>query len=481
MLDNILRKLLSVDRENRLLIFIGEDIGEVINLRGLLLSCGYSFYEYRHVETFRVLYEEQIKHNNARVAIVVARDIYVPYDLRRAFYEVSISASTLFPNLNADVVMRYRYDWDIVSFAVLQSYADFSQAKQTENFISDVVFSYDLIERYYYEAIEKMKLACESARSYQDWIPIAKNKASIEYYAAMKNVKIDMSYTDDSFGTFITDGYSRLSSEVNNETPPIVTKAWSVIMADKNAKSALIVMDGMSLFDFKVISQHFGDIKYDYGCTYALIPTTTPISRQSLLSGKYPRELPKPFSLVNEEKEFKSMVTSFGLTPAQVDYLSGYEAEISPLSKVIAIVINEVDDITHGQHQDRTGMWGDMDLLGRSGKLQGLIKKLTALGYSTYITSDHGNTLCTGVGGFRSGVEVESRSKRMAILKGFAETNTLLKEHATEYPGFYLDQEYRYFVCKNGVSFDHKGDSVMTHGGTSIDEVIVPFIKVRRG
>jgi hypothetical protein len=47
------------------------------------------------------------------------------------------------------------------------------------------------------------------------------------------------------------------------------------------------------------------------------------------------------------------------------------------------------------------------------------------------------------------------------------------------YPGYYLDKDYKYYVCESGVSFDNKNEEVMTHGGISIDEVIVPFIKVK--
>jgi hypothetical protein len=60
-----------------------------------------------------------------------------------------------------------------------------------------------------------------------------------------------------------------------------------------------------------------------------------------------------------------------------------------------------------------------------------------------------------------------------------AERNALLAEYAVEYPGHYLDKSYRYFICKPGVSFDSKGETVMTHGGMTLDEVIVPFVEVK--
>jgi hypothetical protein len=480
MLDNLVCNLLPFENENKLLIFTEHGVCEETGLRSLLALRGYSIYDYINVEQFRIEYEETIKTSKAKVAVLVQLDIYVPYDVRRSFHIVSIFVDTLFPNLNTDIIKKHRNDWDIIAFAAEQIYSDCSQARLTEIFLNEKVFSYETVRQYCNCASGRIEAACKQAVSYRDWVHIAKYKASIQYYAAMKNIEIDLTFADEAFSGFIADGYGRLSQEVSNDYPSIITKVMTAIISDKNSKSALIVMDGMSLFDFKAISRHFGSIDYEYGATYALIPTTTPISRQSLLSGKYPRELDKPFSTVNEEKEFKAKAATFGLTPNQIEYLRGYDAEISPLSRMVAVIINDVDEIAHGQFQGRAGMLGDMDLLGKSGKLQSLINRLTANGFTVYITADHGNTLCVGVGGFRSGVEMESRSMRMAVLKDVAEANTLLNENTTEYLGFYLDKEYRYFVCKSGVSFDSKGETVMTHGGMSIDEVIVPFIKVRR-
>ena len=479
MLNRLLNKLIPVDRERKLIVFASRDIVEATELREFLANAEFSLCDYDDVESFRIIYEEQIKLCKEKIAVIVSTSIFVPYDIRRSLCEVQLSASTLFPNLNPDTVTEYTQDWDIISYAAQLSYSDYRQAQLTERFIADTVFGAEMIERFCQTAIVELRAACDMAVSYRDWIRIAKKKAAIEYYAAMKNIHVDLSFADASFIRFISDGYSRLSSEVASDVPPIITKTLSTIAAKGFDKTALIVMDGMSLFDFKAISRHFDGIDFNADGSYAVIPTMTPISRQSMLSGKYPRELAKPFSLADEEKEFRQKAASLGYSPNQVEYLRGFETEISPLSKLVAIIINDVDEIVHGQHQGRAGMFGDMDLLGKSGKLQSLIRRLCLLGFAVYITADHGNTFCTGVGRFRSGVEIESRSRRMAILKNFAEANALLTENAIEYQGYYLDKNYRYFVCKSGVSFDNKGETLMTHGGMSLDEVVVPFVKIR--
>ena len=159
-------------------------------------------------------------------------------------------------------------------------------------------------------------------------------------------------------------------------------------------------------------------------------------------------------------------------------YLRGYEPNFGSLSKLMAIIISDVDEIAHGQRQGRIGMYNDMNVLAKEGKLQKLVKNLARSGFEVYITSDHGNTPCVGVGGFSSGVEMQSKSMRMAVLKDFADKHELIDQYATEYPGHYLDKNYKYYVCEPGVSYDSKGERVMTHGGMTIDEVIVPFVRI---
>ena len=42
-----------------------------------------------------------------------------------------------------------------------------------------------------------------------------------------------------------------------------------------------------------------------------------------------------------------------------------------------------------------------------------------------------------------------------------------------------MNKAFDYLICDVGDSFDAKGEEVMTHGGITIDEVIVPFIKIK--
>jgi hypothetical protein len=480
MIDERIKGLLAPDKNRRLLIIDKLGFAYCFDITSLLASNGFEVYRYANVEDFRVLFEERLKDSAEKTAVIAPSDIYVPYDIQKTFQKVSLSFTDIFPKLNSDVVKRSVRDIDLISFAYDSCYEDCREAAQTEAFLRNTAFTSSMVGQYCQTKTQVSNELCLAAAKYTDWIAIAKQNAAIRYYAVKYDISVDLSLADEEFMRFIGNGYGSLQTIVGREYPAIVTRTLGVMtIGGGNEKAALILMDGMSLFDFEVISRYFTGIEYDYHCSYAIIPTTTPISRQSLLSGKFPRELEKPFSLANEEKEFIAAAKELGYTDSQIQYARGFEPDISPLAKLVAVIVNEIDNIVHGQKQERMGMLGDMNVLGKSGKLQRLIRQLAGQGFTVYITADHGNTPCVGVGGFRSSIGIETRSMRMTVLKDFAEVNDLLTQNATEYQGYFLDKSYRYFVCNHGVSFDNKGESVMTHGGISIDEIIVPFIRIK--
>ena len=139
--------------------------------------------------------------------------------------------------------------------------------------------------------------------------------------------------------------------------------------------------------------------------------------------------------------------------------------------------------MVHGQKQGRIGMFNDITVLSKQQQLLMLTKRLLAKGFDVYITADHGNTPCTGTGKLvGTGVDMETKSRRMLVLKDFADKESMRTKHdLMEYPKYYLNKGYDYLLCKAGRSLDPKGEHVMSHGSITIDEVIVPFITIKAG
>jgi len=478
MLKQRIEKELGIAYEDKLLIYDKGGFSEAYDYSLLLRNHGFQIYTYNGIEEFRLVYEETIRYAGNKCAVIVTSDVYIPYDIQNAFFPVELSYEKLFPRLDAHTLVKYKTDLELVSIAYDGVYAPLASQHQTEMFFREQAMTYETVVHYGADEITELKTACEKATSYLDWIKIAKQVARLNYYGARANGDFDVAFVDEAFERFALSDYGKLSGEVNREFPPILPKTLGLITKSGAEKVALIVMDGMSLFDFEVLSRHMLGFKYEYNASFALIPTTTSISRQSLLSGKYPQQIANPFSLSGEEDGFMKAGTNLGYSRNEIQYIRGYEPQVNLMTRLACIIISEVDDIVHGQQHGRVGMLGNIKVFAERGKLQKLIRTLYSQGFAVYITADHGNTPCVGIGKFRSGIEVETKAKRMVALKNFAEETDTLRENTVLYPGTYLDKSYRYYICKRGVSFDNKGDEVMTHGGLSIDEVIVPFIKI---
>lgn len=478
-LAGLVADVLSIQYEKRLLIFDTEGFRKAFDYNKMLTDSSYNVIYYNDIEAFRLRFEKEIKALDNSWAVIVTDDSYVPYDVRKVFYEVQLSMSTVFPKLDEAVLKEHVADLDIIGFTYGEVFADKRSMRDTERFISDMVLSAANVKKYL--AFSKLVLTERLSSSgkpisYSEWIDIAQIKAAAEVYAARARLTVDWSFINDAFAAFTMSDYSKLSGQTNSAAPTILPKAFDYIA---KGKAALIVMDGMSLFDFNILARFFGGIEYEQQCSYALIPTTTNISRQCLMTGKYPLQLEDPFTLSKEEKGFYESAAEHGYSKQQTLYTRGYDIQPSPFTKLLAVIINDVDDIIHGQQQGRPGMYNDITLLAKTGKLQALIHSLHNSGFSVYLTADHGNTPCRGIGTMRTGVEVETKAKRMLILKDFADITREVFENTVEYPGYYLDKNYKYLICKTGVSFDSKNSNVMTHGGITLDEVIVPFIKIK--
>jgi hypothetical protein len=77
------------------------------------------------------------------------------------------------------------------------------------------------------------------------------------------------------------------------------------------------------------------------------------------------------------------------------------------------------------------------------------------------------------------GVEVETKSQKMMIIKDYAEIKEVTRDYKLlEYPGYYLPKDYSYLLSREEEALAAEGERIMSHGGASIEEVIVPFIKI---
>lgn len=445
-------------------------------VRECIKETGFEIIEYETPENFRFIYENKLRVNNDKKVLILLNkvNIFISYDIKKRYVYKELKLSKLIPNLYMNIVKDK--DLDLEFILNCENFLEVFNNYSIDEYVK-LIYSKKNICQFIKNKELKIKQLMNENLNVDNWIKIAKIRAHILSLALKYSIEFDFSYIDEEFKKWILEGkYKNLSSIIRNDNlPAILPQIMSFKQSDR---FALIVMDGMSIFDFYNMQSHLKDFNYKFDGCFALIPTTTSISRQSLMGAKYPSEMDKPFSVVNEKKLFLEAGIKLGYKKNNIKYLRENELDsIKPSDKLIAIILNYVDDIVHKSTYGKKQMLNDVKCLSNIKKLKNLICELLRYGFLVVMTSDHGNTECIGMGQLKGlGVTVETRSNRMIVLDREMEITDNISDNCYKYPGYYLSDKYNYYVCKEGKSFDVKGRKVNTHGSISIDEVVVPYV-----
>ena len=465
----------------KVLVIDDENLKRKENIDTEFRSNGFEVIDYSDDLSFRVEHETDLKTKGKKMAVFAESGKYVPYDLLKRLSTYSVSMQQLFVDLEPSSLEGLdRTTLDLVVQAYSTNFVKGLNKEKTEEFINKQALSAENVADYLNNLVDELKGRIERAKIPQDWFVIAELKAKIDVLSSKYGNNINTDYVNEAFKEYCLREFGTFSQKNDKESPIIVSRAMEY-MHEHSDKFVVIVMDGMSEFDWRVLSDSFTDIVYEKSSVMAMIPSTTSVSRQCLLGGKLPLQLENPWKQDKEKKEFIACAKELGFQDSQIGYERGYEAQFSSFVRCGAIIIMDIDEMVHAQKQGKEGMLQDIELLSRQQKLSKLTKRLLANGYDVYITADHGNTACTGMGHVKgTGVEVETKSRRFLVLKDFADKDTTKEKYGLlEYPKYYLPKENDYLICDIGKSFDVNGEEVMSHGGITIDEVVVPFIKIK--
>ncbi len=337
---------------------------------------GFEIVVYHDDLSFRIEYEEKIKSKEGRIAVVVTPEQYVPYDLRRRLTAYKASLADLFPRLNTAVLReRDSETYDLVSSVYERTYDQYRSYAATEQFLRVQAYSKENIRYNLESRYQELLRRSEGCTSYKEWFSIAEEKARIDCMAVEYDLALDTTEINLRFRDYILKQYGKLSTSMDRESPVLVSKVME-FMHEHSKKFIIIVMDGMSEFDWRILSTSFTDAHYQQTAAFAMIPTVTSVSRQCLLSNKYPRELENPWSQSKEKQEFIACAKNMGFADSQISYQRGYDADFGSLIRCGAVIINDIDDMVHGQKQGRIGMFNDVGCYGQAEEARGYGSKV---------------------------------------------------------------------------------------------------------
>lgn len=226
----------------------------------------------------------------------------------------------------------------------------------------------------------------------------------------------------------------------------------------------------------------------------AQLPTVTAVSRQALVSGRRPIDFAATIRDNRAESALWSAFwTAQGLPADTIAYESvALDRDAASLAieqpglRVLCLVENSLDDIVHGATLGAADVHSSLRLWldATSHRLEAAISALLARGFSVYLVSDHGHTEARGIGQPNEGLLVQTRSRRARVYRD----RRLAGAIQTAFPSTILWRQDGLLpvdtwalMAPHGQAFAPHNEVVVTHGGATLDEVVVPFVAISRG
>jgi len=350
---------------------------------------------------------------------------------------------------------------------------------------------------------------------YNDWLGLAPRWAEVNAlwydapkfnprqratYDALKSKYEKLrQFIDEKFTTWLQQRYGSMYNLPATE--PVMVHQIPRYMAkglqSPGTRMALVIIDGLSFDQWVVIRetlqhQHPG-YKFTATGTFAWIPTLTSVSRQSIFAGKPPMYFPDRIWDTQAEKSLWNQFWSDnGLVEGQIYYrrmtgghagLEAVKGELSePQIRVAGLVIDTVDKIMHGMELGAAGMLNQVRQWTERGDLAKLIQFLFKKDYQVLVASDHGNIEATGCGHPAEGATADLRGERARIypseaLRTSVKTSFL---QSIEWKPIGLPINYYPLLASGRSAFVQSAKHSVCHGGISLEEVIVPFIRIEK-
>lgn len=269
----------------------------------------------------------------------------------------------------------------------------------------------------------------------------------------------------------------------------------------KQVRAALVVVDGLALDQWitvrRAIEEHEQALLIHESAIFAWIPTLTSISRQAIFAGRPPLYFPASIHSTNAEGNlWRKLWEDAGFSKAEIAYqralgdmpASGDITEtldaalISPKTRIAGLVVNKVDRIMHGMQLGSPGMHNQVAQWCRSGFLNTLLSGLLDRGFDVWLTADHGNIECRGLGRPSEGVIAEIRGERVRIYPTLElrDQTAAAFSFARKWNPVGLPADTFPLVAQGEGAFVTPGETLVGHGGIAIEEVIVPLVRFER-
>ncbi len=264
---------------------------------------------------------------------------------------------------------------------------------------------------------------------------------------------------------------------------------------------ALVVVDGLALAQWPLLRDHLAiassaGVRVEEGATFAWVPTLTTVSRQAIFAGEAPEYFGGTIDTTSaEERRWEKFWADKDLRAQEVAYTKqGAQESTAALvdrvavlvddhrHRVLGLVVGWLDETLHGGTLGSRGLHVNVAEWCRQGHFSRLVRVLLDGGFEIAITADHGNHECVGTGKPSVGGLAEERGERAHVFRDEATRARTHAQHSEtiEWLPHGLPEKYFPLLAPAGTAFVTAGRETVGHGGISIEEVVVPFVRIFR-
>lgn len=346
----------------------------------------------------------------------------------------------------------------------------------------------------------------------RDWLNIAADWAEVVFKAnslpqeSYVRIQSDFfsarSNLNQHFLKFIQSRFSATDYYQDNKGPVTLAavNSWLYQNVNIDERLALICFDGMALDQWHLlkafVNQGITNLAFQDYRTYALAPSITPISRQALFSGRRPDSFADTWDKTTKDgdrwqsywvhRETHKRKVAFVPVKAGDSNLSTIEEVVDSKNTRLGILINLFDDAVHAIkgmpfESDKRVLYSTLSAFLSNSYLEQLLSHLLKGGYRIFITSDHGNISGQGCGIMPPKAFIETYGRRAAIF----DQASLAQEFADKSHGLYFRTKslppsvHPVFQLGSDL-YSYKGSVEISHGGLSLEELVVPFVEVKK-
>ena len=277
---------------------------------------------------------------------------------------------------------------------------------------------------------------------------------------------------------FFENGMEQVFFASTTKRPLSVDKIIPHLKAKQQEKIALLCLDCMGFTEWNLLKEYLelADNEIEINPVFAMLPSVTSISRMAIYEGK--REI---YNIKTPGRPAEAKALEKNFSPRHCTYIT--ESDIMTADKllgydVVSILYNFFDELAHAVQfppgvEDKTPyLNAAKDYLLKSSIKQD-IQILQEEGYTIYLCSDHGSIVAKGNGKRIEKYLIDGFAKRAVIIQ--ADNSELLDMEQINIP---FENDKKVVLPEGRTMFTYKDKIEVNHGGITIEEMIVPFIKL---